>query len=200
MSSLATRSPAGILRRHPTGDGDVLAGAGDFHGRAGRAHVYALGTISAAAEVHGAVAVGPSDLGLLRGDDSDRHALPTAGRTDHSAFARRRAGRKRRRRRRRAPTADPKDQPWETFPNDAVAQPAEAALERGKADLPVEPKRLVRARDTRLPGDLPLDAVAVQEAKPASAKATLTKSRPRRAIRRRRSMPRPPNAARPPRR
>ena len=42
-----------------------------------------------------------------------------------------------------------KDQPWEVFPGEAVAEPKGAELERGKADRPAEPQRLVRAEDSQ---------------------------------------------------
>lgn len=63
-----------------------------------------------------------------------------------------------------------KDQPWEAFPNDTISQPKEEELERGTADEPVEPKRLVRAEDAKLPGDPALDHVGAAEAKPLTPK------------------------------
>ena len=63
-----------------------------------------------------------------------------------------------------------KDQPWEVFPGEAVAQPKGAELERGKADRPAEPQRLVRAEDAKLPGDPAVDHVALAEAKLLSPK------------------------------
>lgn len=62
------------------------------------------------------------------------------------------------------------DQPWEAFPNDAVIQPEEEELERGTADQPVEPTRLVRAEDTKLPGDPAVDHVGLAAAKPLTPK------------------------------
>ncbi len=60
-----------------------------------------------------------------------------------------------------------KDQPWEVFPNDAVAQPKEAELDRGKTDQPAEPKRLVHVKEEKLPDDPAADHVAL--AQPARA-------------------------------
>ena len=65
--------------------------------------------------------------------------------------------------------ASGKEQPWEVFPNDAVNVPKEAALDRGAADQPAEPKRLARADDAKLPGDPRVDHVALADAKPLAA-------------------------------
>jgi hypothetical protein len=78
-----------------------------------------------------------------------------------------------------SPSADAVGQPWEVFPDDAAAQPKEAGLERGKIDPLAEPKRLVRAEDTRLPGDPSLDRIALADAKPLTpVGAAIDSSRP----------------------
>ena len=64
------------------------------------------------------------------------------------------------------------DRPWEVFASDAVAQPKEAALERGKTDqLPV-PRRLVRVEEAKLPGAPRLENLALPETKSLPPKAT----------------------------
>ena len=63
-------------------------------------------------------------------------------------------------------------QPWEIFPGEAVVEPKGAKLERGKADRPAEPKRLVRTQDSKLAGQPAVDHVALAEAKLLSPKAT----------------------------
>lgn len=65
-----------------------------------------------------------------------------------------------------------KDQPWEAFPSDTVARPDDVALERGEADKPVEPKRLVRTEDSKLPGEAAVEHVALADAKSLASKAT----------------------------
>jgi hypothetical protein len=73
-----------------------------------------------------------------------------------------------------------KEQPWEVFPNDAVAQPEAADLDRGQTNLLLEPKRLVRAEDAKLPGDPSLDHLALAEVRPPDPKplAAVESTRP----------------------
>jgi hypothetical protein len=66
-----------------------------------------------------------------------------------------------------SPTAAANEQPWEAFPDDVAAQPAAKSDAEPKEVSPVvEPKRLLRAEDARLPGDPSLDHIAVNESKP----------------------------------
>ena len=53
-----------------------------------------------------------------------------------------------------------KDQPWEAIPNEAATQPEDTKSERQPTGPLEEPKRLVRADDTHIPGDPALDETA----------------------------------------
>jgi hypothetical protein len=68
-------------------------------------------------------------------------------------------------------TANSDGQPWEVFPDTAASRPKPTELDRGEIGTMVEPKRLVRAGDARLPGDPTLDHVAVTEVKPLAPSA-----------------------------
>jgi hypothetical protein len=65
-----------------------------------------------------------------------------------------------------------KEQPWETFPNDAVAQPVEPNLGRGRTDLSIEPKRWVRAENAKLSDEPIFDHLSLVEVKPPEPGAT----------------------------
>jgi len=63
-------------------------------------------------------------------------------------------------------------------PDDATVKPKETELERGDIGPMAEPKRLVRADETRLPGDPPLDRIGLPDTKPLTASiAALTAAR-----------------------
>jgi len=65
-----------------------------------------------------------------------------------------------------SPTANANGQPWEVFPDDVASPPKPAQFERREPGPLVEPKRLVRAEDARLPGDPSLAHLAFTEVKP----------------------------------
>jgi hypothetical protein len=70
------------------------------------------------------------------------------------------------------PPAKMNDRPWEVFAGDAVTQPKEPVLERGKTDPLAAPGRLVRVEEAKLPAAPALEHVALAAAKPAPPKAT----------------------------
>ena len=70
------------------------------------------------------------------------------------------------------PPAKMSDRPWEVFASDAVAQPKEPLLERGKTDQPAAPRRLVRVEEAKLPGAPPLGNIALAQPKLPPPKAT----------------------------
>ena len=110
------------------------------------------------AEVHGAVAPGPCLAGRLCHDDSNHYSRSSiaSGADVPRVAPRHRTFRRWARQAAGGGAAGPaaanaNQRPWETFPNDAVAQPAEPNLDRGKTDLRVEPKRWVRAKTPHSP-------------------------------------------------
>ena len=118
---------------------DFLAWAGHLHRGVGRAALHALGTIPAVAQVHGPLASGPPDFGLLRGDDSDRHARPSRRPNRSSSFRSATDRRKKAWAAAGTPLTATKDQPWEVFSDDAVARPEATEL---NAESPIRPTSL----------------------------------------------------------